>query len=502
MPHRRPRAAVAMHPKSVVIPGWNKLDARWCQTQREAYLSATTIRHVPRNSPCRETTKDSVSEKARAGVGGVHGDDGSRDTADARSNRDLSETDDTVSDDDVLEAILMTDSEPEETDADPDNTDEDDDPTWDPNHAHTSKTSTTAIDDDDDSETEEEDVERKGEIARPAANAAGGNIAPPSASRQDASGGTVGILVEGGGKSRQKSQKQDSPSRRFIGVGNFKNITGERGGRPYYATISVKREDGKQECTYLGAYHTAEEAAAAYNKRALELGRKRLNVIEDVQLRSGGSSPEAKRARSSPSPPCLVDVSRRTPSPAPSPLTAPLTAPVTALVAALAPLPTPTPAPAPAPAPTPTPVPALTSAPTVAPAPTPAPELALTLKPKDEDDVVVIALEATIDRLRALSREVDRSRVTFRRDMALARAAAASAERAEMDATDPNGVGSVSERSVASSRARAIRDEKYAAAYDSLAAHFRASRDYNEAAAEAEEAEEARTRSDLGRSTR
>lgn len=140
MPHRRPRAAVAMHPKSVVIPGWNKLDARWCQTQREAYLSATTIRHVPRNSPCRETTTDSVSEKARAGVGGVHGDDGSRDTADARSNRDLSETDDTVSDDDVLEAILMTDSELEETDADPDDTDKDDDPTWDPNHAHTSKT--------------------------------------------------------------------------------------------------------------------------------------------------------------------------------------------------------------------------------------------------------------------------------------------------------------------------------------------------------------------------
>ena len=195
-----------MHPKSVVIPGWNKLDARWCQTQREAYLSATTIRHVPRNSPCRETTTDSVSEKARAGVGGVHGDDGSRDTADARSNRDLSETDDTVSDDDVLEAILMTDSELEETDADPDDTDKDDDPTWDPNHAHTSKTSTTAIDDDDDSETEEEDVERKGEIARPAANAAGGNIAPPSASRQDASGGTVGILVEGGGKSRRKSE--------------------------------------------------------------------------------------------------------------------------------------------------------------------------------------------------------------------------------------------------------------------------------------------------------
>ena len=286
-------------------------------------------------------------------------------------------------------------------------------------------------------------------------------------------------MVEGGGKSRRKAQKQDSPSRRFIGVGNFKNITGERGGRPYYATISVKREDGKQECTYLGAYHTAEEAAAAYNKRALELGRKRLNVIEDVQLRSGGSSPEAKRARSSPSPPCLVDVSRRTPSPAP--------------------LPAPSPEPAPVPVPVPTPTPALTSAPAVAPSPTPAPELALTLKPKDEDDVVVIALEATIDRLRALSREVDRSRMTFRRDMALARAATASAERAEMDATDPNGVGSVSERSVASSRARAIRDEKYAAAYDSLAAHFRASRDYNEAAAEAEEA---RTRSNLGRSTR
>ena len=46
----------------------------------------------------------------------------------------------------------MTDSEPEETDADPDDTDKDDDPTWDPNHAHTTKTSTTAIDDDDDSD--------------------------------------------------------------------------------------------------------------------------------------------------------------------------------------------------------------------------------------------------------------------------------------------------------------------------------------------------------------
>ena len=46
----------------------------------------------------------------------------------------------------------------------------------------------------------------------------------------------------------------------------------------------------------------------AYNKRALELGRDRLNVIEDVQLLSGGSTPEAKRARSSPSSPYLVDV--------------------------------------------------------------------------------------------------------------------------------------------------------------------------------------------------
>jgi outer membrane biosynthesis protein TonB len=487
-----------MQPKSVVIPGWNKLDPRWCQTQREAYLSATTIRHVPRNSHGLETTTDSVSEKARAAVGGVHGDDGSRDTADARLNCVLSETDDTVSDDDVLEAILMTDSEPEETEADPVADTDQDDPTWDPNHAHTSKPSTRVIDHEDDNETEEEDAERKGEIARPAANAAGGNVAALSPSRQDASGGTVGILVEGGGKSRRKSQKQDSPSRRFIGVRNSKNITGERGGRPYYATINVKREDGKQECMYLGAYHTAAQAAVAYNKRALELGRKRLNVVEDVQLRSGGSSPEAKRARSSPSSPCLVDVSRRTPSPAPAPTPAPAPSPAPVPV----PAPAPVPAHMPAPAPAPTPEPALTPAPTLAPAPAPAPELALTLKPKDEDDVVVIALEATIDRLRALNREVDRSRMTFKRDMALARAAAASAERAEMDATDPNGVGSVSKRSVASSRARAIRDEKYAAAYDSLAAHFRASRDYHEAAAEAEEAEEARTRSELGRSTR
>ena len=277
----------------------------------------------------------------------------------------------------------------------------------------------------------------------------------------------------------QKARKQDSPTRRFIGVRNWKKVTGLRGGRPYYATIYVKREDGTRGCEYLGAYPTREEAAVAYNKRALELGRDRLNVIEDVQLLSGGSTPEAKRARSSPSSPYLVDVSRRAPSPgarararagaprwcrprahpAPAPILAPALAP------APAPALTPTPALAPAPAPALTPTPAL--------APASAPELAPTPKPKEVDDVAVSArIEASIHRLRALSREMYRSRMAFERDIALARAAAASAGCAEMDATDPNGVGSVSKCSVASARARAIRDEKHAVAYASLAAHF------------------------------
>ena len=496
-----------MHPKSAVIPGWNKLDPRWCQAQRQAYLSASVGNsHVPRNS---ETT-DSISEKACDAVEGVHGDDGSRDIADARWNRDCIVIDDSVADDDVSEAILVTDSEPEETNADSDaDTDEDEDPTLDPNQAHTSKPPTGVMDDDDDRKTEEKDAERKREIPQPAANAAGDTVAAPSPSHQDASGGVVGILVEGGGKSRQKARKQDSPTRRFIGVRNWKKVTGLRGGRPYYATIYVKREDGTRGCEYLGAYPTGEEAAVAYNKRALELGRDRLNVIEDVQLLSGGSTPEAKRARSSPSSPYLVDVSRRAPSPAPAPAPAP--------VPALVPAPAPTPAPAPilAPALAPAPAPALTPTPALAPAPAPAltptpalapasaPELAPTPKPKEVDDVAVSArIEASIHRLRALSREMYRSRMAFERDIALARAAAASAGCAEMDATDPNGVGSVSKCSVASARARAIRDEKHAVAYASLAAHFRASRDYHEAAAEVEAAAAAaRTRCGLGRST-
>ena len=92
--------------------------------------------------------------------------------------------------------------------------------------------------------------------------------------------------------------------------------------------------------------------------------------------------------------------------------------------------------------------------------------------------------------------------MAFERDIALARAAAASAGCAEMDATDPNGVGSVSKCSVASRLARAsIRDEKHAVAYASLAAHC-ASRDYHEAAAEVEAAAAAaRTRCGPGRST-
>ena len=377
----------------------------------------------------------------------------------------------------------MTDSEPEETDADPDDTDKDDDPTWDPNHAHTTKTTTTAFEDDDVSETEEEDVERKGEIARPAANAAGGNVAPPYPSRQDASGGTVGILVEGGGKSRRKAQKQDSPSRRFIGVGNFKNITGERGGRPYYATISVKREDGTRKCS------TSERtpprgSRRGDNKRALELGRDRLNVIEDVQLLSGGSTPEAKRARSSPSHHASSTFrdGRLRPRPARAPPRARARSRACADANAR---------------PRPRPCADVGARP---PRPHPAPELAPTPKPKD-------GTTSPSQRSRRRSSIAGaqsgnrRSRMTFERDMALARAAAASAGCAEMNATDPNGVGSVSERFVASARAR-DRDEKHAAAYASLAAHFRASRDYNEAAAEAEEAEEARTRSNLGRSTR
>ena len=487
-----------MHPKSAVIPGWNKLDPRWCQAQRQAYLSASVGNsHVPRNS---ETTTDSISEKACDAVDGVHGDDGSRDIADARWNRDLIVIDDSVADDDVSEAILVTDSEPEETNADADaDTDEDEDPTWDPNQAHTSKPPTGVMDDDDDRKTEEKDAERKGEIPQPAANAAGDNVAAPSPSHQDASGGVVGILVEGGRKSRQKARKQDSPTRRFIGVRNWKKVTGLRGGRPYYATIYVKRKDGTRGCEYLGAYPTGEEAAVAYNKRALELGRDRLNVIEDVQLLSGGSTPEAKRARSSPSSPYLVDVSRQAPSPAPAPAPAPVPAPVPAPIPASAPAPAPAPIPAPALAPAP--APALTPTPALAPAP--ASELAPTPKPKEVDDVAVSArIEASIHRLRALSREIERSRMAFERDIALARAAAASAGCAEMNATDPYSVGSVSERFVASARTRAIRDEKHAVAYASLAAHFRASRDYNEAAAEVEAAAAAvRTRCGPGRST-
>ena len=314
----------------------------------------------------------------------------------------------------------------------------------------------------------------------------------------------------GGGKSMQKARKQDSPTRRFIGVRNWKKVTGLRGGRPYYATIYVKREDGTRGCEYLGAYPTREEAAVAYNKRALELGRDRLNVIEDVQLLSGGSTPEAKRARSSPSSPYLVDVSRRAPSPAPAPAPAP--------VPALVPAPAPTPAPAPilAPALAPAPAPALTPTPALAPAParctdanTPPspPPPRLSWRPRRSRRKWTTSPSQRGSRRRYIdcgrsSREMYRSRMAFERDIALARAAAASAGCAEMDATDPNGVGSVSKCSVASARARAIRDEKHAVAYASLAAHFRASRDYHEAAAEVEAAAvAARTRCGPGRST-